>query len=164
MQKRMQALERLWMESGVEKPLQCRMGINTGICTVGNFGSEDRMDYTIIGGGVNLAARLEKACPPGQILISYETYSHVKDEIACRLAGQIQAKGFTEPVSTYQVLDLHGNLDENTRPIRSSSDHLHLEIEIGQMTEAERLEAARTLRETADRLTNNNSVKPQPPD
>ncbi len=164
MQKRMQALERLWMESGVEKPLQCRMGINTGICTVGNFGSEDRMDYTIIGGGVNLAARLEKACPPGQILISYETYSHVKDEIACRLAGQIQAKGFTEPVSTYQVLDLHGNLDENKRPIRSSSDHMRLEIEIGQMTEAERLDAARTLRETADQLANNNSVKPQPPD
>ena len=163
MQKRMQALERLWMESGLEKPLQCRMGINTGICTVGNFGSEDRMDYTIIGGGVNLAARLEKACPPGEILISYETYSHVKDQIACRLEGQIQAKGFIEPVSTYQVLDLHGNLDENKRPIRSSSDHLRLEVEIGQMSAEERMEAARTLRETADRLANN-SVTPQPPD
>lgn len=163
MQKRMQALERLWMESGLEKPLQCRMGINTGICTVGNFGSEDRMDYTIIGGGVNLAARLEKACPPGEILISYETYSHVKDQIACRLKGQIQAKGFIEPVSTYQVLDLHGNLDANKRPIRSSSDHLRLEVEIGQMSAEERMKAAQTLRETADRLANN-GVTPQPPD
>ena len=139
------------------------MGINTGICTVGNFGSEDRMDYTIIGGGVNLAARLEKACPPGEILISYETYSHVKDQIACRLKGQIQAKGFIEPVSTYQVLDLHGNLDENKRPIRSSSDHLRLEVEIGQMSAEERMKAAQTLRETADRLANN-GVTPQPPD
>ncbi|MGI9535823.1 MAG: adenylate/guanylate cyclase domain-containing protein, partial [Desulfocapsaceae bacterium] len=160
---RMKALERLWMESGLERPLQCRMGINTGICTVGNFGSEDRMDYTIIGGGVNLAARLEKACPPSEILISYETYSHIKDLISCRLEGQIQAKGFTDPVSTYKVLDLHENLDENNRPIVSSSDHLRLEVEIGQMTAEERKDAARTLRETADRLANN-SAKPEPPD
>jgi adenylate cyclase len=97
---------------GIKKPLQCRMGINTGVCTVGNFGSEDRMDYTIIGSGVNLAARLEAACPPGEILISFETYAHVKDQIECQVDGQVEAKGFSHPVSTHRVIDLYQNLGE----------------------------------------------------
>ena len=154
MRKRMRALERLWMESGLERPLKCRMGINTGICTVGNFGSEDRMDYTIIGGGVNLAARLEKACPPSEILISYETYSHIKDQISCQPEGQIQAKGFNELVSTYKVADLYENLVDSKRPIRASSEHMRLEVEIEQMSEEERRHAAKSLRKTADHLDN----------
>ncbi|MBT8356024.1 MAG: PAS-domain containing protein, partial [Desulfofustis sp.] len=162
MRQRMQALERVWMEAGLENPLKCRMGINTGICTVGNFGSEDRMDYTIIGGGVNLAARLEKACPPSEILITYETYSHVKDRISCQLEGQIQAKGFHEPVSTYRVLDFHESLEEDRRPIRASSEHMRLEVEIEQMNEKERKEAARTLRETAAHLDNTKPEDPSP--
>ena len=162
MRKRMQTLERMWMEAGLERPLKCRMGINTGICTVGNFGSEDRMDYTIIGGGVNLAARLEKACPPSEILITYETYSHVKDRISCKLEGQIQAKGFHEPVSTYRVIDFHENLEEDHRPIRASSEHMRLEVEIERMSEEERKEAIRTLRKTAAQLENGNNRKSSP--
>ena len=163
MRKRMRTLERLWMDSGLERPLKCRMGINTGICTVGNFGSEDRMDYTIIGGGVNLAARLEKACPPSEILISYETYSHIKDQISCQPEGQIQAKGFNEQVSTYRVVDLYENLMDSKRPIRAISEHLRLEVEIEQMSEEERRNAAQTLRETAAHL-DNTSLEGPPPD
>ena len=67
MQKRMIVLADVWRESGIEDPLQVRMGVHTGYCTVGNFGSEDRMDYTIIGGAVNTAARLESIAEPGEI-------------------------------------------------------------------------------------------------
>ena len=69
MQQRMADLRKIWWEQGFEYPFEMRVGINTGYCNVGNFGSEDRMDYTIIGGEVNLAARLEANADPGGIQI-----------------------------------------------------------------------------------------------
>jgi class 3 adenylate cyclase/phosphoglycerate-specific signal transduction histidine kinase len=107
MRKRMLELQHVWRASGLEKPLQCRIGINTGYCTVGNFGSEVRMDYTIIGGGVNLASRLEAAATPGEILISFETYANVRDRIHCEERGNILVKGIAYPVATYQVVDAY---------------------------------------------------------
>ena len=53
-----------WRERGIEQPFHARMGINTGYCNVGNFGSDDRMDYTIIGAEANLAARLQSSPSP----------------------------------------------------------------------------------------------------
>ena len=91
-------------------PLQVRMGINTGYCTVGNFGSEDRLDYTLIGGQVNLASRLESNARPDEILISYQTFVLVKDIIACKEEGELQVKGIAYPVQTYQVIDRHDKL------------------------------------------------------
>jgi len=73
MQRRMEELETQWRAKGIENPLKMRIGVNTGYCNVGNFGSAQRMDYTIIGGEVNLAARLESSADPGGILMSYES-------------------------------------------------------------------------------------------
>ena len=117
-----------------------------------HFGSEDRMDYTIIGGGVNLAARLENACPPSEILLSYETYSHVKDQIKCHAEGQIKAKGISEPISTFRVIDLYDNLADDQQSIRSQTKHMNLNVDINLMTPEEQQEALRTLQEAAERL------------
>jgi len=86
------------------------MGINAGYCTVGNFGAETRMDYTLLGKEVNLASRLESSAEPSEILISYETYSLIKDRILCREKGQIKAKGFSRPIPVYQVVDFRHDL------------------------------------------------------
>lgn len=113
MRKHMQVLRQRWRAQGIDKPLEIRMGINTGYCTVGNFGTEMRMDYTIIGREVNLASRLESAAAPNEILISTETYSLVKDTIMGRDKGQIQVKGFSRPVQIYQVVDFRRELGSN---------------------------------------------------
>ena len=83
--------------------IEVRIGVNTGECTVGNFGSADRMDYTIIGKEVNVAARLETAAQSGKILLSESTYDLVKDEIQCGFRGEIQVKGISRPLMTYWV-------------------------------------------------------------
>ena len=105
MQNRLDELSNEWGQFGLQEPFQSRMGINTGYCTVGNFGSENRMDYTVIGGGVNIAARLESAAKAKSILLSYDTYDLIKDQIPCVESEKIKLKGITHPVRTFQVLN-----------------------------------------------------------
>jgi class 3 adenylate cyclase/HAMP domain-containing protein len=153
MRKRMLELGKIWHDSGIEKPLQIRIGINTGYCTVGNFGSEDRMDYTIIGGGVNLASRLESAATPGEILLSYETYAQVKDQIECEEHGEIDVKGIAHPVSTYQVVDTYDNLGKHRQLIREDHPNLKLDLDLDAMSVDERSRAATVLQRVLDRLS-----------
>ncbi|MDH3688806.1 MAG: PAS-domain containing protein [Gammaproteobacteria bacterium] len=153
MRQRLQELQGVWRASGIEKPLRCRIGINTGYCTVGNFGSEDRMDYTIIGGGVNLASRLESAATPGEILISYETFAHVQNEIHCEERGQIEVKGIAYPVATYQVVDSYDNLGQDRQRICEELNNLKLDLDLDAMSSDEKSQAAIVLRRALDRLT-----------
>ncbi|MDC0093066.1 PAS domain S-box protein [Alphaproteobacteria bacterium] len=104
MRERMKHLRKLWEDQGISNPLDIRIGINTGYCNVGNFGSEDRLDYTIIGGEVNLASRLESNAEIGQILISHETYALIKKNIICEKKDEINVKGITHKIQTYQVI------------------------------------------------------------
>jgi PAS domain S-box-containing protein len=140
MQKRVGELAREWSNSGIATPLRCRIGIHTGYCTVGNFGSDDRMDYTMVGGTVNLAARLEHEAPPGGVLISFETYALVKEDVRCEERGHVQVKGIAQPVATYAVVGL------NQAPEQAGTEHLRLELEIDRMSGDERKAAAEALR------------------
>ena len=103
MQKRMAEINRDWRNRGVEKPFRTRMGINTGFCNVGNFGSADRMDYTIIGAEANLAARLQTIAEPGGIVLSYETYALVRDKVEAVPLEPITLKGISRQVIPYAV-------------------------------------------------------------
>jgi len=120
MQRRVAELNAKWRREGVEEPFRVRMGINTGICNVGNFGSTDRMDYTIIGGEANLAARLQSIAQPGHIVVSYETYALVRDIVAADALAPITMKGISREVIPYAV---SGLLDESGSIRHIFSEH-----------------------------------------
>ena len=104
MKQRTAELNDEWVDLVGPDPLHVRIGINTGFCTVGNFGSEDRLDYTIVGGAVNAASRLEATAEADQIQISHATYSLIKDHFYCRPLGDINVKGISHQLRTYEVV------------------------------------------------------------
>jgi class 3 adenylate cyclase len=152
MQRGMADLQDLWREMGPSKTFRIRIGINTGFCDVGNFGSDLRMDYTIIGPEVNLAARLEQAAEPGGILISGETYALVRDEIEADQSVSIDAKGFAEPITAHAVrvtVEISGSA---RRVLQRELQCIRALIEQDRLPLEDRVAAARELRTMADRL------------
>ncbi len=146
MRERMKELQDQWHRSGIDKPLQVRMGIHTGYCTVGNFGSEDRLDYTIIGGAVNIASRLEAMAAPGQILISYETRANVEDRVECAEHGEIDVKGIAYPVKVYSVLDAQGMTGRSATKLHEHHAHFRMDVDLAEMSDTERAAARASLR------------------
>ena len=130
MVKRMRELQAEWQELGAEKPFHLRVGINTGYCTVGNFGSEDRMDYTIIGSAVNLTARLQSNSEIDGILMGHETYSLVKDAVAAEEQTPIKMKGFAEPIRCYKVLGIYDDLVREGQLIREEQEGFKLLLDL----------------------------------
>ena len=104
MQQKMGELQQKWFNEGIEYPLQVRCGVNTGMATVGSFGSRQRSEYTAMGMQVNLASRLETACKPGGILISHSTWALVNDQIETLPYATIEVKGFSRPIRAYEVV------------------------------------------------------------
>ena len=80
------------------------IGINTGSTIVGNVGSENRMDYTVIGDTVNVAARLEQIAKGGEIIIGEQTYRQTQGRFHIQKKGKLRVKNKTEPVMCYEVL------------------------------------------------------------
>jgi adenylate cyclase len=145
MQQRMRELQAEWRDKGLQKPFQLRIGINTGYCTVGNFGSEDRMDYTIIGGEVNLASRLQSHAELGGILLSHETYSLVKDYVMAEERTPIQAKGIAKPVRNYAVIAPIDNLVAQGRAIHEEQDGLRVLVDFKKLDKAKAVKALESI-------------------
>ncbi|MBO5401269.1 MAG: adenylate/guanylate cyclase domain-containing protein [Spirochaetaceae bacterium] len=96
----------LMIEKLIDKPLHTRIGINSGDMVVGNVGSLKRIDYTIIGGNVNIAARIENINKEynTSILISDQTYELVKDFFETRQVDTVMLRGISRPVTVYELL------------------------------------------------------------
>ena len=103
MQERMKELREKWAQEGFAEPFEIRMGVNTGYCNVGNFGSDQRLTYTIIGGEVNVAARLESVAEVNGLYMSYETYAHVQDMVEVEQKEAIKMKGINRDIRIYSV-------------------------------------------------------------
>jgi len=122
-----------WRQRGVEAPFRVRMGVNTGFCNVGNFGSADRMDYTILGAEVNLAARLQSIADAGGIVVSYETYALVRDIVAAHALAPTSMKGISRAVVPYVI---EGLLDADGATVQVFSEHgdgLDLYLDLGRI-------------------------------
>ena len=97
-------------------------------------------------GGVNLASRLENEAPPGGVLISFETYAHVKEKVICEERGCVQVKGIARPVVTYEVLGMKQDSKDEDTP------NLRLELDTESMSDDERRAAADALRSALESL------------
>lgn len=148
MQKRLAQMNVEWRERGIEQPFRVRMGINTGYCNVGNFGSAERMDYTIIGAEANLAARLESIAEPGGIVMSYETYALVSDHVEAIPLEPISLKGISRQVVPYAVQNIDGYVLKTAADVlEATTDHLRLKLNLSNLDDAGRDDARRKLAE-----------------
>ena len=152
MRRHMKVMRKKWRSQGIVQHLNIRMGISTGYCNVGNFGTRDRMDYTLIGRTVNLASRLESLAGSNEILISEETYALVENQIMCRRSKPIMVKGIQHPMSVYQVVDFRKDLGANPTWIDEELQGFSLYMDTTRLDPIERNKAIRALNQAARQL------------
>jgi len=152
MQRRARELRTRMAAEGFERPFHMRIGINTGYCNVGNFGSADRMDYTIIGSAVNLAARLQTHCDPDGVLASYETYVLVRDIVDFEESEPVNLKGIRRKVRTFAVRSLNDPPVDPSRQFHFDQEGLKLSLDLDKMVGNARAEALRSVEDVMHRL------------
>lgn len=152
MRRKMKELETIWYNQGIKKPLTIRMGLNTGFCTVGSFGTSHYMDYTVLGTHVNLASRLESAADAGEILISHETWSLVKDTVMCRDKGEIKVKGFTHPVKVYQIVDFRKDLGRNQSYFQEHAEGFSMHMDMDKIRNYDKEKILENLHKISEKL------------
>jgi adenylate cyclase len=120
--------------------LYTRVGINTGEMIVGNMGTQNRMDYTIMGHSVNLAARLEGVNKQygTWVLMSQATYEETDNKFEVRKLDRVRVVGVSEPVRLYELMDERGALDAPTRNLRDGYAEAHDLFENREWEEAQK--------------------------
>ena len=144
MQERIQELQSYWKKNGVPNGLKVRMGIATGYCTVGNFGSDQRLDYTVLGSPVNLAARLQGLAEPTRILLDQSTHTLVEKHVKAAAKGEFTPKGFSRPVSYYEFSDF---INSDDRYSGKNWSHLGSHVEVNIFDSSDIRGAIQELRE-----------------
>lgn len=99
----LELLARGWQGLGARQALSARMGIHTGPAVVGDLGSAQRADYTVVGSTVNLASRLKGRCPQGKIVLSDATWALIRGEVAAEPLGSFTPKGYQRAFDVYAV-------------------------------------------------------------
>jgi adenylate cyclase len=152
MQRRMVDLQAMWRERGYQQPFRMRIGINTGYCNVGNFGSSQRMDYTIIGAEVNLAARLEQIADPDGIMLSYETYALVRDEFEVEERPPTTAKGIAREIRCVALKNIDGEDAGRRNFVIKEQRGMRLTVNMALLTDESRAAAIGDLEEVLERM------------
>lgn len=102
-QDKVAALSKEWLERGLEYESKARIGIHQDYVTVGNFGSHNLMEYTAVGRGVNLAARLEASCTAGRIKVSHPVYLLTRENFSYEEVREEQFKGFARALKVCEL-------------------------------------------------------------
>jgi len=124
-QRKLTELNSKWTSEG-KFPLDTRIGIHTGKTIVGNLGSADRMNYTIIGNSTNLASRLEgiNKVYGTKIIISEDTYKHVSSQFFCRLLDFVSVKGQEKGYKIYELIDdINADIDDQRKEFCSQYEY-----------------------------------------
>ena len=107
MQRSLPHLNEMWLSHGGRRPLEVRMGVHTGYASVGDFGSATRKTYSAIGLQVNLAARVQDKCRPGEVLVTDATWTLIRHHFEGVDEGEFELKGIHYPVRCYSVAGSH---------------------------------------------------------
>ena len=152
MRQQMRILRERWVKMGYSS-LNVRMGIATGYCHVGNYGTPHRMSYTIVGRDANIASRLQTAAQVDQILISEETFNLVKDEFLCIQHDSLQLKGIAESVKTWQVVErYHESIEKYRTWFDFESKGFNLLLNLDQTPIYDYPELIKIMQEAIDRI------------
>lgn len=154
-------LREKWARKGIPGKFQVRAGINSGICTVGNFGSDQRMDYTIIGNQVNMASRLESIAPPDCIYLSDAAYALVENLVEADFIGPRQMKGIHRPVDVWELIGLKEDNTAVSTYLNVQDNHFELktlDLDLTTLSDDERVSIQKALSRALIHL----SPRPEP--
>jgi adenylate cyclase len=149
MQERVEQLQSFWKKNGVANGLRVRMGIATGYCTVGNFGSDQRLDYTVLGSPVNLAARLQGLADPKKIVLDQNTLSLVEAHVKVEAKGEFIPRGFMRPVQYFELSEYVASKD---RASGRQLSHTGQRVEVNIIDSSDIRSAIEELREIQARF------------
>ena len=129
MQDKLEALRIKWYDRGFSQNIHVRMGVSTGYCHVGNFGSSSRLHYTVIGNTANEASRIQSLAQPDTVMISHDTWLLVKDMFDCENHGEFTLKGRDHPVNLFEVKSASTEISDQRIRLEGAGYHLRLDPE-----------------------------------